>query len=73
MFARHSDLPPRYGWLGKAYTVLSEDPLAFAAEDACLRLGVRRAALTAIRYWTSPSTWPTSVPTKAPAGRAPCC
>ncbi|MEV4116148.1 DUF4007 family protein [Nonomuraea sp. NPDC049695] len=51
MFARHSDLPPRYGWLGKAYTALTQDPLVFAAPDACLRLGVGRAALTAIRYW----------------------
>jgi hypothetical protein len=51
LFAQHAGLPPRYGWLAKGYAALREDPEAFAAADACVRLGVGRGALTAIRYW----------------------
>lgn len=50
-FARHETFPLRFGWLRKAYTETSQDPLVFTRQDATVRLGVGKNMVNAIRYW----------------------
>ena len=50
-FARHETFHPRYGWFRKAYESAAEDPAAFAAEDAPVRMGVGKNMVRSIRFW----------------------
>ena len=52
-FARHETFHPRYGWLRKAVEVTRDDPEAFTAEDATVKLGVGKNMVRSIRYWAT--------------------
>jgi len=50
-FGRHESFPLRYAWLPKGFRVTQEDPRAFEAADATVRLGVGKNMVHSIRYW----------------------
>lgn len=54
-FARHETFAPRFGWLHKAYTALSDGALGsevFLRDDATVALGVGKNMVHAIRFWS---------------------
>lgn len=51
VFSGHGSFPLRYPWLKKGYEEIRNDPGAFAADDAVVRLGVGKNMVQSIRYW----------------------
>ena len=52
-FARHETFAPRFGWLRKGFTAVSDDPEVFVKENAPVALGVGKNMVNAIRYWSA--------------------
>jgi len=50
-FAGHQTFPFRYSWPKKAVDAVVDDPKAFSAEDALVRLGVGKNMVVSIRHW----------------------
>lgn len=51
-FSGHETFPCRYAWLPKAFSAITENPLAFADEEkAMIRLGVGKNMVRSIRFW----------------------
>ncbi|MEU9890130.1 DUF4007 family protein [Sphaerisporangium sp. NPDC051011] len=50
-FARHETFAPRFGWLHKAYSQVSNDSRVFLHKEAPVTLGVGKNMVNAIRYW----------------------
>lgn len=51
-FARHETFAPRFGWLRKGFTAVSDDPEVFLKQNAPVALGVGKNMVNAIRYWS---------------------
>lgn len=51
-FGRHESFHPRYGWLKKAYDLVSEQSDVFRADNATVRFGVGKNMVRAIRFWS---------------------
>ncbi|MGW7504360.1 DUF4007 family protein [Streptomyces albidoflavus] len=51
-WAAHGNYAPRYGWLSKVQTALSDDILTFSRRDVTVRLGVGSSMVRAMRFWS---------------------
>jgi len=52
-FARHETFAPRFGWLRKGFTAVTNDPEVFLKQDAPVTLGVGKNMVNAIRHWSA--------------------
>ncbi|WP_433358637.1 DUF4007 family protein [Streptosporangium sp. CA-115845] len=51
-WGRHGSNPPRYGWLGRAYAALVDDPEVFTRNDSTVQLSAgNRNRVLSIRFW----------------------
>ncbi|MGY1548399.1 DUF4007 family protein [Streptomyces sp. MN6] len=51
-WAGHGNYPPRYGWLSKVHTALTNDISTFARQDVTVRLGIGASQVRAARFWS---------------------